>query len=242
LNQIKQLENHRRYCCTRLKLAAGSTWGGMPTTKTGELSRAGVGRRRRLILASQKPGADGEGDLEQHRGPGTRFGRRGGGGGTFSPEQCSPWQCMVGQRETAWRGRLLSREVVRRSLGAQDGGDEAGGGLAQSDVTEVLSSGWCSLVGGEWREGHRLAGLELWPAWRTDPPADDDTEVHEVVAVAPSGGAWHLEQRQTVGDRAERMWREQWSGGGSGEVKKSGFASKPRHAEDKDARGGAHGR
>jgi hypothetical protein len=64
------------------------------------------------------------------------------------------------------------------------------------------------LVGGEWREGHRLAGLEQWPAWRTDPPADDDMEVHEVVAVAPSGGAWHLEQRRTVGDRAERMWRE----------------------------------
>jgi hypothetical protein len=35
---------------------------------------------------------------------------------------------------------------------------------------------------------------------------------------------------------------ERWSGDGSGEVKKSGFDSEPRRAEDKDARGGTRGR
>jgi hypothetical protein len=50
-------------------------------------------------------------------------------------------------------GRLLSREVVRRSSGAQDGGDEVGGGPARADIAEVLSSGRRSLVGGERREG-----------------------------------------------------------------------------------------
>jgi hypothetical protein len=39
------------------------------------------------------------------------------------------------------------------------------------------------------------------------PPADDDMDVHEVAAAAPSGGARRLEQRQTVGGRAERTWK-----------------------------------
>jgi hypothetical protein len=32
---------------------------------------------------------------------------------------------------------------------------------------------------------------------------DDDTEVHEVAAVAPSGSARHMEQRSTVRSREE---------------------------------------
>jgi hypothetical protein len=51
-----------------------------------------------------------------------------------------------------------------------------------------------------------------------------------------------LEQRRTARGRAERTRRERWSGDGSGEVKKSGFASGPIRAGDKDARGGTHGR
>jgi hypothetical protein len=48
-------------------------------------------------------------------------------------------------------GRLLSQEAVRRSRGAQDGGDEAGGGMACADIMEVLGSRRCSLVRGERR-------------------------------------------------------------------------------------------
>jgi hypothetical protein len=70
-----------------------------------------------------------------------------------------------GRRGTTWRGqsavvggRLLSQEAVRHSCGAQDSGDEAGGGPAWADIMEVLGGGWHSLVGGERREGR-------WPVW-----------------------------------------------------------------------------
>jgi hypothetical protein len=66
-------------------------------------------------------------------------------------------------------GRLLSREVVWCSRGAQDGGDEAGGGPAWADIVEVLSSGRHSFVGGEQCEGRRPVGSERWLAWRADP-------------------------------------------------------------------------
>jgi hypothetical protein len=62
------------------------------------------------------------------------------------------------------------------------------------------------------------------------------------VAEGRLGGDWRLEQRRTVGGRAERTRRERWSGDESIEVKKSGFASEPRRAGDKDTRGGARGR
>jgi hypothetical protein len=47
------------------------------------------------------------------------------------------------------RGRLLSREGVWHSRGAQDGGEEAGGGMTQADIMEVIGDWWHSLVGGE---------------------------------------------------------------------------------------------
>jgi hypothetical protein len=53
------------------------------------------------------------------------------------------------------------------------------------------------------------------------------------------GGGRCLEQRQTVGGRVERTRRERWSGYGSGEVKKSGFASEPRRGGIR-TRGAAH--
>jgi hypothetical protein len=56
------------------------------------------------------------------------------------------------------------------------------------------------------------------------------------------GSGRRLEQRQTVGGRAKRTRRERWSGDGSTEVKKSGFASEPMRAGDKDTQGGACGR
>jgi hypothetical protein len=52
------------------------------------------------------------------------------------------------------------------------------------------------------------------------------------------GDGRRLEQRRTMRGRVERTRRERWSR----EVKKSGFASGPIRAGDKDARGGAHGR
>jgi hypothetical protein len=56
------------------------------------------------------------------------------------------WSAIVG-------GQLLSREAVRRSRSAQDGGDEAGGRMAWADVREVLGSRQRCLVGGERRWG-----------------------------------------------------------------------------------------
>jgi hypothetical protein len=41
--------------------------------------------------------------------------------------------------------RLLSREAVRRSHGAQGGGDEAGGGSVWANIVEVLGSGVAQL-------------------------------------------------------------------------------------------------
>jgi hypothetical protein len=42
----------------------------------------------------------------------------------------------------------------------------------------------------------------------SEPPVDDDTEVHEAAAAAPSGGARRLEQRSAVRGGAE--WAEAW--------------------------------
>jgi hypothetical protein len=64
---------------------------------------------------------------------------------------------------------MLSQEVVQHSHGAQEVGDEAGGGPAWADIMEVFSSGHRSLVEGEWHVWQRPVGSEWWPAWRADP-------------------------------------------------------------------------
>jgi hypothetical protein len=81
--------------------------------KTGELSHGGAGRRRRLISTSRKPGAGGEGDLEQHQGARTRFGVGGGGGEGGVSHQSSALHGSV------WSARGKRRGGGgRRSLGA----------------------------------------------------------------------------------------------------------------------------
>jgi hypothetical protein len=68
------------------------------------------------------------------------------------------------------RGRRLGgRGAVWRSRGAQDGEDEARGGLARADVAEVLGGGRRSLVKGEQCEGRHPVGSERWLVWRADP-------------------------------------------------------------------------
>jgi hypothetical protein len=66
------------------------------------------------------------------------------------------------------------------------------------------------------------------------PTIDDDTEVHEAAAVAPSDGARRLEQRSAVRGREEWTARARWLLRGRGKGKQ-GFASEPRHVVDKDA-------
>jgi hypothetical protein len=61
--------------------------------------------------------------------------------------------------------RLRGRGAVRRSHGAQDGGDEAGGGPAWTNIMEVLGGGQCKLVGGERHEGRRSVSYKRWPVW-----------------------------------------------------------------------------
>jgi hypothetical protein len=101
-------------------------------------------------------------------------------------------------------GRLLSREVVRRSRGAQDGGDEARGGPAQADIVEVLSSERRSLVGGERREGRRLVGSERWPTRQADPQLMTTQRCTRRQQRLPAavldawnrGGRWEAERRE----------------------------------------------
>jgi hypothetical protein len=65
-------------------------------------------------------------------------------------------RAAVRGRSAVVGGRLLSREAVRHSRSAQDGGDEAGGGTARADIMEVLGGGRCNLVGGDRQWGRRL--------------------------------------------------------------------------------------
>jgi hypothetical protein len=122
-------------------------------------------RWRRSPAKSGRPVVDDRWGMGQGSSPGqggSNLGRREDG---ISLEQCYPQWCVVGRREMAWRGRptvvggRLSQEVVWHSRSAQDGRDEAGGGLAWADIAEVLSSGWCSLVRGERHEGRVRSAL-----------------------------------------------------------------------------------
>jgi hypothetical protein len=72
------------------------------------------------------------------------------------------WSAVVG-------GRLLIQKAVRHPRGAQDGGDEAGGGPARADIMEVLGGGQRSLVRGERHEGRCPVGSERWLVWRAGP-------------------------------------------------------------------------
>jgi hypothetical protein len=108
---------------------------------------------RRPIPVSRMSGTDGKGGearrrLERHQ-------IRGVGEVGSSPTRLSATtrvergRATVRGRSTVVGGQLLSREAVRRSHGAQYGGDEARGGTAWADVAEVLGGGRRSLVGGE---------------------------------------------------------------------------------------------
>jgi hypothetical protein len=130
--------------------------------KIGELSHSGASRRCRLIPASRKHGAGWEGGEERHRSGRNWIGGVGEVGAhreqsstmAFGRPEGNSVEGAVGGR---W-GRLLSREAVRHSRGAQDGGDEAEGGPTQADIVEVLGGGRRSLVGGERREGWHPVG------------------------------------------------------------------------------------
>jgi hypothetical protein len=67
-------------------------------------------------------------------------------------------RAAVRGRSAVVGGQLLSQEAVRRSCGARDGGDEAGGGTAWVDIAEVLGVGRHSLVTGERRWGGAVRG------------------------------------------------------------------------------------
>jgi hypothetical protein len=122
---------------------------------------------RRPIPTSRKSGTGGKGGEAWHQGGRNRI--RGVGEVGSSPTRLSAaarverGRAVVRGRSAVVGGRLLSREAVRRSRGAQDGGDEAEGGTAWADVVEVLGGGRRSLVRGErqWGAASRGGGRQL---------------------------------------------------------------------------------
>jgi hypothetical protein len=56
---------------------------------------------------------------------------------------------------------VLRREDIRRSCGAQDDVDEAGGGLARAGVMETLGGGWRSF--GSTLRRHCFDDVTGWP-------------------------------------------------------------------------------
>jgi hypothetical protein len=109
------------------------------------------------IPVSRKSRTGGKGGEARRRGGRNQI--RGVGDVGSSPTRLSTvarieqGRVVVRGRSPVVGARLLSREAVRCSRGAQDDGDEAGGGTAWVDITEALGSGRHGLVGGERRWG-----------------------------------------------------------------------------------------
>jgi hypothetical protein len=65
------------------------------------------------------------------------------------------------------------------------------GGWNLTRTVLSLPVGWS--VGGKWRGGVVSGRVRAVAGLASEPPAEDDIEVHEATAAAPSSGAWFME-------------------------------------------------